>query len=319
MSASRIRTIAKWLLVLLLGAGAAVLVVGLLIWRYPLKATELTGRSLLRWSGFEETDARWRGGRVAYFRAGAGAPIVFVHGANDQAGGWVRVVPAFTRDHRVIVVDLAGHGDSDPREGPLAMRDLVDGLDAVLDQEVRGPATLVGNSLGGLLVLLRALHRPDTVAHVILVNGALDRGDGTHAAITLLPKTREEARHAMEALTSPKTPRMPAFVLDDLVRRAEVSPLSRLMAQPPGSFDGFFIDDRLGEVRVPVTLLWGADDRLLSIAYARRAAARLPQARIEILPDCGHVPQRECPGPLTARLRESLARVPAGGAPPAGD
>jgi pimeloyl-ACP methyl ester carboxylesterase len=318
MTTARTRTIAKWVLVLLLGAAAAVLVVGLLIWRYPLAATEVAGRSMLRWSGFEKAEVAWRGGRIVYFRAGAGAPLVFVHGANDQAGGWARVAPVFARDHRVIVVDLAGHGESDPQDGPLAMRDLGDGLDAVLDQEVRGKATLVGNSLGGLLVLLRALGRPETVAHAILVNGALDRGDGTHAAITLLPKTREEARHAMEALTSPKTPRIPAFVLDDLVRRAGRSPLSRLMAQPADTFDGFFIDDRLGDVRVPVTMLWGADDRLLSIAYARRAAARLPQARIEILPDCGHVPQRECPQPLIARLRESLARVPMG-PPPAGD
>ena len=69
-------------------------------------------------------------------------------------------------------------------------------------------------------------------------------------------------------------------------------------------------------MRVPVTMLWGDDDRLLSLAYARSAAARIPGASLELLPDCGHVPQRECPGPLLARLRESLARVPA--RPPTG-
>jgi pimeloyl-ACP methyl ester carboxylesterase len=310
---ARTRRAARWVLGILLAIVAAVVVVAVVVWRAPLATMAFAGRATLRWSGFEKLDVAASAGRITYFRGGgAGRPVVFVHGVNDTAGSWARIAPALVGEYRVVVLDLAGHGDSEPRQGPLSMRHLVDGVAAVVDAEARGgPVTLVGNSLGGFLVLQHAIRHPEAVVHAVLVNGAVDRGDGSHAAITLLPRNRDEARKAMDALTSPGTPRMPAFVLDDLVRRAPHSPLARLMAQPSTSFEEFSLDDRLAEVTVPVTMIWGADDRLLSLEYARRAAARMPRARLEILPGCAHVPQRECPGPFLARLRESLARVPA--------
>jgi pimeloyl-ACP methyl ester carboxylesterase len=282
-----------------------------IVWRHPLAALAFVGRAVLRASGFEQVEVTTRAGHIAYFRAGSGDPLVFVHGINDQAGTWARIAPAFTAEHRVIVVDLAGHGDSDPRLGPLSMRDLVEGLSTVVDAERHGErVTLVGNSLGGFLALSQAVRHPGTVRQAILVNGAVDRDDGRRAAATLQPKSRDEARKTMAALMSPHTPAMPAFVLDDLVRRAPSSPVARLMAQPESALKEFLIDNRLDTVRVPVTMIWGEDDGLLSIAYARRAAARLPDARVDTLPACGHMPQRECPGALLARLREALARAP---------
>jgi pimeloyl-ACP methyl ester carboxylesterase len=311
------RRVVKWLFALLLAIGAGVIVAGILLWRFPLQATVMAGRSALRWSGFEKVQAGTRFGPVTYFRGGSGPVVILVHGANDQAGGWARVAPALARDYRLVVVDLAGHGDSAPKEGPLTIRDLVDGLDAVVDAETTGSrATLVGNSLGGFLALVHASRNAGQVAHAILVNGAVDRGDASKAAVTLLPRTREEARQAMDALTSPSTARMPGFVLDDLVRRSPTSPLARLMARPDSELREFLLDDRLPELHVPVTMLWGEDDRVLSVSYARRAASRLPNARLELMPRCGHVPQRECPGVLLARLRESLARVPPAAAAP---
>ncbi len=234
--------------------------------------------------------------------------MVFLHGANDQSGGWARIAPEFTATHRVVVADLAGHGDSEPEQGRLSLRQLVDGVAAVVQAEGKGePVTIVGNSLGGFLALVQASRNPGTVAHAIIVNGAVDRGDGMHAAVTLVPKTREEARQAMDALTSPKTPRVPGFVLDDLARRSATSPLSRLMPSLSSELGEFLLDDMLDRITIPVTLLWGADDRVLSVAYAQRAAEKLPNARLVTMPDCGHVPQRECAPQLLALMREALA------------
>ena len=100
------------------------------------------------------------------------------------------------------------------------------------------------------------------MAHVILVNGA-DRSRGGRAArVTLLPKTREEAREAMDAHARARAPpRVPAFMLDDLVRRAPTSPLARLMAEPTQELERFLLDDRLVQLGVPVTMIWGEDDR----------------------------------------------------------
>jgi pimeloyl-ACP methyl ester carboxylesterase len=219
----------------------------------------------------------------------------------------------------VIALDLAGHGDSAPSDGPLSGADLVNGVSTIIKAERHGPVTLIGNSLGGWIALVFALEHPEQVAQAILVNGAINRDERAGAAVTLLPATREQARRTMHALFSTETTAAPDFVLDDLVRRAPTSPLARLMAQPDSALTPYLIDARLGELRVPVTLVWGADDRLLSLAYARSAAARISGARLEILQHCGHMPQRECPGPLLNILQARLAHAGRPAARPQGD
>jgi pimeloyl-ACP methyl ester carboxylesterase len=185
------------------------------------------------------------------------------------------------------------------------MADVLAGVEALMEAEARGGrAALVGNSMGGWLALLYAQRHPERVSRVVLVNGAGLRGDGSEAKVNLLPRTREEARAAMAAVTSPASRAVPDFVLDDLVRRAPASPLARLMTV---RFADLLLDGRLGEIETPVTLLWGADDRILPVSYARRVAAQLPNARLETIPACGHIPQRECAPRLLELLLPALA------------
>lgn len=314
------RPLVRAVLALLTAGVVIVAALGVFVWRAPLAALAVAGRATLRLSGFERVTVAAPAGPIAYFRKGSGPMLLFIHGANDQAGTWARIAPALAADHHVVVVDLAGHGDSAPADGPLRAGDLMAGIRAVVETERgSGKATLIGNSLGGWLALVHAFEHPDQVAHAVLVNGAIHRDDRSGAAVTLLPKTREDARHTMSVLMARNSPGVPDFVLDDLVRRAPTSPLARLLAQPESDVASFLIDERLGELRVPVTLIWGEDDRLLSIDYARSAAARIPGARLEVLQACGHIPQRECAGALLTRLRESLARVPTGARAPAAE
>jgi pimeloyl-ACP methyl ester carboxylesterase len=104
-------------------------------------------------------------------------------------------------------------------------------------------------------------------------------------------------------VTSPKSGLVPDFILDDLVRRAPGSPLARIMATP---FAEFLLDGRLGEIRAPVTLLWGQDDKILPVSYAEGVASQLGSARLETIPGCGHIPQRECAPRLLPPLLHAL-------------
>jgi pimeloyl-ACP methyl ester carboxylesterase len=110
---------------------------------------------------------------------------------------------------------------------------------------------------------------------------------------------------------------VPAFVLDDIVRRAPGSPLERLLQS---RFQEFALDGRLGEVNLPVTLLWGESDRLMPAAYAERIAKGLPIARLTPVPRCGHVPPRECPDRFLPLLEKALQTppTPSEPAPPGG-
>lgn len=275
----------------------------------PLAVFETFERVRLRTAGLERVAVPGPRGPVVYWRGGAGPTVFFLHGANDQAGTWVRVIAPLLDRHRVVLVDLAGHGDSAPADGPLGVKDLLDGIEAVATAESGdGRVTFVGNSLGGWLALLYADRHPDRVAQVLLVNGAAIRDDGSGARVNLLPRNRQEAGRALQATMSPASAPVPGFVIDDLVRRAPASPLARLMAAPPP--DEFLIDARLGGLRIPVTLIWGEDDQVLPVAYAKKVASVLPQAELVLLPRCGHIPQRECPDQLRPALERALRITP---------
>ncbi len=107
------------------------------------------------------------------FEGGKGKTVVLLHGSGSQAGDWNGVVPALLKRHRLLVLDLPGHGESGPAEGALPVGDLADSLGALLDARSAGkPAVLIGNSLGGWVSLLYALRHPERVERVIGVSSS---------------------------------------------------------------------------------------------------------------------------------------------------
>ncbi len=281
-------------------AFAAVLVVTLVagawLYRSPLAVFARLSRVALVRAGLAKSEIAGPRGPLAVFAGGRGNTLLLIHGANDQAGAWAGVAAPLLESHRVVAPDLPGHGDSGPADGPLGIGDLLAGLDAVLAAEPAGPVTLIGNSLGGFLALHLALKHPERVARVVLVNGAAHQA---RSDVPLLPRTRDEARRAVEALTGPRAKLPPDFVLDDLVRRSAGSPMARLYAS---DLQAFSLDERLGDVTTPVSLVWGDADELMPLAYAEAAQAKLAGARLVTLPGCGHIPMRECPALLTPAL-----------------
>jgi pimeloyl-ACP methyl ester carboxylesterase len=162
----------------------------------------------------------------------------------------------------------------------------------------------VGNSLGAWLACLWAKEHPERVERLVLVNG----GPLKHVAegLTLQPKNRSEARKTIDALRDPGSLRVPDFVLDDVVREAAKGPIARLAAASEG-MEKFVLEGRLGELTVPVDIVWGASDRMMPLSYAGRMRDQLPRARLTELPRCGHVPQQECPAAFTEALSKLLA------------
>ena len=240
--------------------------------------------------------------------AGQGQPIVFLHGVGNQGSAWFEVAPSFTSGFRVVVPDLPGHGESAPQEGDLAMATIVGGAERLLLEVTKErPAILVGNSMGAWIATLLALRHPQQVARIVLVNGGPLPGDP--GGPSLLPKTREEAARLMAMLRDPAAPPLPDWLLDDLVRRAPTGPTARLTRDLPGLVAHLLVG-RLGEVRTPVDLLWGASDQLMKLSYAERLALEFPLARLTQLDRCGHIPPLECAPAFVTALQTLLASPP---------
>jgi len=275
-------------------------------WRNPMTLFTWASRRALERAGFERITVATADGAMTCFEGGSGPPLILLHGAGDQAGTWSAVAPRFADRYRVIAVDLPGHGDSDPRSGPLTLTAIVAGVEALLDGLPEGErAVLVGNSLGAWVAAVLAARRPERIERIVLVDGGPLRW--VSSGPTLTPRDREEARALVAAIRDPDSPPLPDNVLDDLVEWTARGAVPRLLAAG-ADLEGHLMDDALDRIAVPADVVWGESDRLIPMDYARRLTAGLPTARLTTLPKCGHVPQIECP----AEFVETLATVLAG-------
>ena len=101
---------------------------------------------------------------------GTGPTVLFVHGLDSEAAVWAPVIELLD-DHTCVAVDLPGHGHSPVSDDPAAYEReaLLADLDVILE-DLHGPVTLVGHSLGGYLGMAHALTRPGAVAAMVLVS-----------------------------------------------------------------------------------------------------------------------------------------------------
>jgi pimeloyl-ACP methyl ester carboxylesterase len=302
-----VRTI--MLIAMLVAVAAAAVWVGWLIRYRPLSVFAWQTRLALRSSGLHKVRVQAPAGPQTAFIGGTGPTVVLLHGAGDNAGTWYRMAPELVKTHTLIVPDLAGHGDSAPRSGPIDARAVLDGLTAVLDSLAPNRrVVIVGNSLGAWMGMLIAHRHPERVALLVCIDGGAIKGENVHARV--LPRTRAEARDSVAQTRDPASAPIPGFVLDDIVRQARVGPLGRFAATA-ATMEAYVLDDaELHTIAVPVRLIWGASDRLVPVAYAKRMLAQLPNATLVTLDHCGHVPQVECPDKLLAALRQAMGPRP---------
>ncbi len=122
--------------------------------------------------------------RIAYSDTGSGGiPVLLVHGWSCDGSFWSRQTEALSKHHRVIVMDLPGHGQSSAPRIAYTRDLLVDSVSLVLDRLRIQRAVLVGHSLGWDIVRAFALRRPERVAGLVNVDGAYCR----------VPRTPEES------------------------------------------------------------------------------------------------------------------------------
>jgi pimeloyl-ACP methyl ester carboxylesterase len=221
-----------------------------------------------------------------------------LHGANDHAGTWFAVAPALAKTHRVILPDLPGHGESAPQEGPLPISMIVARIEAVIEDALGGEErfTLVGNSLGGWLALLFSLKHPGRVAQLVLESsGGLSRPP----AVPLFAHTREQALPILRAVHGPQY-EPPEWVIEALLKRATDAPMLRLTELLEHD-----VEPRLGEVSVPTTLVWGADDGVLPLSYANGLRDAIPNATLQVIEGAAHIPHLQQP----QRVLECLTSI----------
>jgi len=275
------------------------------VWRYPLAIFNLQNRRELAKAGFTQVRIPTDVGAQTVFEKGTGPTLILLHGAGDQAGSWSKAAPALAATYHVLVLDLAGHGESAPSQGILPLGTILKGIDGVIAAEApNSKVTLVGNSLGAWMAIYYAHEHPEKVDRVIAIDGGPIRGE--RRDLVNLPKDRAEAAKIFDAILDPGSMHPAGFVLDDVVRQAHDGPIGRMAAAGVPDMSKYLLDGKLAEFNTPVDLLWGESDRMIPIHYAERMRDELVSSRLTTIPRCGHVPQQECPGIFNRALTSVL-------------
>lgn len=241
--------------------------------------------------------------------AGQGAPVVFVNGLGATTNFYQPQAIALAERYQVVRFDLPGAGRS-PLNGPVSMASLADDLESVLDTLALPSASVVGHSMGTIVVQHFAATRLGRVNKLVLL-GPLgeQQPSGKEATRQRAATVRAEGMQAVAdaivgAATSEETRR------DRPAAAAFVREL--LMGQDPQGYaahcealaDASAVD--LARITAPVLLLTGSEDKVSTPATVEAMAKELTNASYEVIDGVGHWTTLEKPLEVTVHLREFL-------------
>jgi pimeloyl-ACP methyl ester carboxylesterase len=227
--------------------------------------------------------------------------LLLIHGSASSARSWDAVVPLLTASHRVIRLDLLGHGRSaKPVDCGYAVPDQAARVGVVLDRLGVEHAVVVGHSSGGVVATALAEQRPELVTALVLINTgpSLDAFIGPEAALdpAQWPPSDEVLRQFASSGFSRVGYELPLELLDE-VRAMTFHSLAATMQATRVYLAERPLPARLAVVGKPLLVIFGEDDRRWrsSSAFDYQVAG----AQVELLPGLGHSPLLEDP-PVTA-------------------
>ena len=245
--------------------------------------------------------------------AGQGGTIVLVHCFTCAIDWWDGMRPLLEREHRVVAVDLLGHGGSEKPESGYEISIQADLVAQALGRLGVRDATVVGHSLGGTVSTALAQRSPQLVDRVVIIDTGPthEEGDlGLIANLAFTPVTGEffwrtkpdfAVKQGLEVAFAPGFDVPDAFV-DDVDRMTYSSyDESPTASEDYGSEEP--LDQRMKETGKPLLVIMGAEEQIIDDPAARLAEYRatVPGARTELIPGVGHSPNVEAPA-LTAKL-----------------
>ncbi len=312
----------KWLVIILLAVVAAIF-----FWGYApdTDAAQMEakyGNTASRFAVLEP------GLRVHYRDEGNrdGPVIMLIHGSNASLHTWEKWVANLGKDYRIISLDLPGHGLTGKNPGGgYDNASYVEVVDRLLVKLNIDKAVIGGNSMGGGVSWLYTIKHPDKVDALLLVD-ASGQPYAKSGKIPLgfrlmrMPVLKEAARFiAPRSIfeSSVKTSMNVQTKIDDGLidrywelnrypgnREATMQRFSTPNSMTPGT------KETLATIKVPVLILWGARDNLIPVSSAKWFAQAIPQAKLIIYPDVGHIPMEEIPEKSAADVKSWLDNLP---------
>ena len=294
----------NWVIWLLLGAGIAFAVLYTL---FPARLVALVIGAVRKWGRMSAKSVVVEGITWPYLEGGPpdGEVVVLIHGFGGDKNNWPLYARYFTKRYRVIAPDLPGFGenvrDPDWHYGGAAQTER---LHAFLTELGLDNIHLAGNSMGGFIGLIYALTHPDRVKTLTLIDAA----GVTSTNKSELELAIDEGKNLLVATSLDDFERLMDFIMHKRIPspRFMMKAMLEVQIRNREFLDGIFwtitdealqdpLTERLGEVSMPTLIIWGRHDRVIDVSCADVMAAGIPDNRVVILEDVGHVPMIESP------------------------
>ncbi|WP_247048661.1 alpha/beta fold hydrolase [Arthrobacter rhizosphaerae] len=237
-------------------------------------------------------------------------PLLLVHAWTESRGSFDRLRPLLA-GRRVVAPDLRGHGDSDKTETGYSLPEVADDLAALLDALALPKAVVIGSSSGGYVGQQLAVSHPERVAALVLIGSPLSlHGRAPFAdEVDQLPDPVPESwvRDSLSWFTLFQP--VPKEYLEDRVRDGSKVP-ARIWKSSLAGLGNAVPPTEAGEILAPTLILWGGRDDLLSRQDEETLAQRIPQSRLRIYEEAGHVLLWENPEQISSDVNRFLADIP---------
>ncbi|BCR03175.1 hypothetical protein DESUT3_02440 [Desulfuromonas versatilis] len=249
--------------------------------------------------------------------------VILVHGLGDLAARtWDGLLPVLAEQYHVVAFDLPGFGRSEKKNALYSPARYAAFLQWVAARYVDGPFHLIGHSLGGAVSLYFAGTYPKGLGKLVLA----DVAGVLHKAVITTHYLQPDLKERW-----PLAPSRPLELLDGLigstVRGLEGLPLdpdillenealrARALGGDPGKIAALaLVQSNFGpilpQVAAPTLLLWGVEDQVTPLRTGVLLAGTLANARLERIPQAGHVPMREQPALFNRAVLDFLAQPP---------
>ena len=237
------------------------------------------------------------GRTLRYLRRGEGGdPAILIHGFGGDLNNWLFNHEALAANRTVYALDLPGHGGSSKQVGDGTLGEFTKTLGGFIDALGVEKAHLVGHSMGGALALDFALAHPDRALSLALIAsaglGAEIDGDYIEGFVTA--GRRRDIKPHLEKLFA-NSGLVGRQLIDDILKYKRIDGVNsalRTIADQffPGGKQAAVLGDRLGELSIPIQVIWGSEDRILPASHAESLPANV---KTQIISGSGHMVQME--------------------------
>lgn len=253
------------------------------------------------------------GFNIHYTDEGSGPALVLLHGLWGGTNEWQPIIAPLAAKYRVITMDAIGFHGSDKPDAHYHNALLAQFLAGFIDALALENVTLIGHAMGANLATYAAVHHPDRIARLVLVDGAGYRNPDRDLSQPLSAGMVNFRRIATGSSIDATERFLRRRVLDEsLVTRAWAETAFSMWlgsARAIGDMlreGGDLTEEEMRGIRLPTLVIWGADDAVFPIANSERLGNDIRNSTVKIIASSGHLPQLEQSAAFLATIQPFL-------------